>query len=300
VIDLALPEGMSTRVLETGNHAVTVWPVSALLALCSSLLWGTSDFVAGLASKRLPPAAVVGWSQLVGFLTLTGIVVVGPGLASGPWLVWAVVAGTAGAVALAAFYAALSTGTMSIVAPVAALGAAVPVLLGVATGETPSEVAWAGMGVAVLGTVLASGPEIRAGLHVRPVALACVAAVGFGCVLFSMDRGARVSLVSTLWGMRLTSLLLYAAVAVVRRSVGRVGRRDWRTLVFVGLADLGANALFVAASTQGLVSIAAVLGSLYPVVTIILARAVLGERLRAIQNAGVVLALLGVVAIASG
>lgn len=274
--------------------------VSPLLALCSSLLWGTSDFVAGLASKRLPPAAVVAWSQLVGFLTLTGVVLLGTGLGSGPWVGWALVAGVAGAVALSAFYGALSTGTMSIVAPIAALGAAVPILLGVATGDAPSPIAWLGMGVAVVGTVLASGPELRAGLHVRPVLLACVAAVGFGCVLFAMDRGARVSLVSTLWGMRLTSLLLYAALGLVRRSTGGISRRDLPTLVFVGLADLGANALFVAASTRGLVSIAATLGSLYPVVTIALARAVLGERLRAMQNAGVVLALAGVVVIASG
>ncbi|MEP6629465.1 MAG: DMT family transporter [Lapillicoccus sp.] len=274
--------------------------MSALLALCSSVLWGTSDFVAGLASKRLPPAAVVGWSQLVGFLTLSGIVLLHTGLAPGPWVGWALVAGVAGAVALSAFYGALSTGTMSIVAPIAALGAAVPILLGVATGDAPSPVASAAMAVAVLGTVLASGPELRAGLHVRPVLLACVAAVGFGCVLFAMDRGARVSLVSTLWGMRLTSLLLYAAVALVRRSLGGVSRADAPTLVFVGLADLSANALFVAASTRGLVSVAATLGSLYPVVTIALARVVLGERLRAVQNAGVVLALAGVVAIAGG
>lgn len=274
--------------------------MSALLALCSSLLWGTSDFVAGLKSRTLPPAAVVGWSQLVGFVTLSVIVLLGQPLAASGWQTWALAAGVGGAIALAAFYAALSTGTMSVVAPIAALGAAVPVLLGVATGDAPSAVSWLGMGVAVVGTVLASGPEIRAGLHVRPVALAGVAAVGFGCVLFCMDRGARVSLVSTLWGMRLTSLLLYAGVALARRTVGGVGRGDWRTLVFVGLADLGANALFVAASTRGLVSIAAVLGSLYPVVTILLARAVLGERLKVAQNLGVVLALAGVVTIASG
>jgi len=291
---------MSVASPGTDRHAVTVAPVSALLALCSSVLWGTSDFVAGLKSKTLPPAAVVGWSQLVGFVALTVVVVLGNPLAASGWQGWAVASGVAGAVALAAFYAALSTGTMSVVAPVASLGAAVPVLLGVATGDSPSPIAWVGMGIAVLGTVLASGPEIQAGLHVRPVALACVAAVGFGTVLFCMDRGARVSLVSTLWGMRLTSLVVYAAVAAVRRTTGGVGRRDWPTLVFVGLADLGANALFVAASTQGLVSVAAVLGSLYPVVTILLARAVLAERLRVIQNIGVVLALAGVVAIATG
>jgi len=278
-----------------------VTPVSALLALCSSLLWGTSDFVAGLKSKTLPPAAVVGWSQMVGFLTLCVVVVtMGNPLTASGWQGWAVASGVAGAVALAAFYAALSTGTMSVVAPVAALGAALPVLLGVAPGESPSPVAWVGMGVALLGTVLASGPEVRSGLPIRPVLLAGVAAVGFGTVLFCMDRGARASLVSTLWGMRLTSLVIFAGVAAVRRSTGGVGRRDWPTLVFVGLADLGANALFVAASTQGLVSVAAVLGSLYPVVTILLARAILAERLRPVQNVGVVLAMAGVVAIATG
>jgi drug/metabolite transporter (DMT)-like permease len=291
---------MPVRLGGTGRHAVTVSAVVALLALCSSLLWGVSDFIAGLKSRTLPAAAVVGWSQLVGWTALTVVVLLGHPLATSGWQPWALGAGVAGAVALASFYAALSSGTMSVVAPIAALGAAVPVLLGVATGDTPSLVSWAGMVVALFGTVLASGPEIQAGLHVRPVALACVAAAGFGTVLFCMDRGSRVSLLSTLWGMRLTSLVLYASVAVWRRTLGGVGRRDTPTLVFVGLADLSANALFVAASTQGMVSVAAVLGSLYPVVTILLARAILGERLRAIQNVGVAFAIAGVVAIASG
>ncbi len=277
--------------------------MSALLALFSSVVWGTSDFVAGLKARTLAPLAVVGYSQLVGFVTLSLVVLFGHPLASGPWegwMGWALAAGVGGAIALAAFYSALATGTMSVVAPIASLGAAVPVLLGVVTGETPSAIAWVGMGVAVLGTVLASGPEIQAGLSVRPVALACVAAVGFGFVLFCMDRGSRVSLVSTLWGMRLTSLVLYAGLAAVRRSTGGVGRRDWPVLLFVGVADLSANILFVSASTQGMVSIAAVLGSLYPVMTILLARTFLGERLRWVQNVGVGLALLGVVAIATG
>lgn len=274
--------------------------MSAVLALLSSVVWGTSDFVAGLKSRSLPPLAVVGYAQLVGFVTLSIVVLAGHPLTDGPWRWWALAAGVGGAIALAAFYSALAAGTMSVVAPIASLGAAVPVLLGVVTGETPSAVAWVGMGVAVLGTVLASGPEIRAGLAVRPVALACVAAVGFGFVLFCMDRGSRVSLVSTLWGMRLTSVAMYAALALVRRSTGGVRLRDWPVLVFVGVADLGANILFVTASTQGMVSIAAVLGSLYPVVTILLARAVLGERLKAVQNVGVVLAMVGVVAIATG
>ena len=124
-------------------------------------------------------------------MTLSVVVLLNNPLGASGWQVWAVASGVAGAVALWAFYAALSTGTMSVVAPVASLGAAVPVLLGVATGDSPSPVAWVRMGVAVLGTVLASGPEIQAGLHVRPVALACVAAVGFGtvCSAWTAARG---------------------------------------------------------------------------------------------------------------
>ncbi len=282
------------------SHAGTVSRVSPLLALLSSLLWGTSDFVAGLRSRTLPPAAVVGWSQLIGLSSLSIVVLAGHPLSGTAWVPWAIGAGASGAVALAAFYAALSVGTMGVVAPIAALGAGVPVILGVLAGDQPSALAWVGMGIAVAGTMLASGPELRAGLHVRPVALACVAAVGFGLVLFLVARGARESLVSTLWGMRATSSLLYAVLALTRRSFGGVGRRDWPALVLVGLADLSANALFALASSQGMVSIASVLGSLYPVVTILLARGVLGERLRAIQNVGVVLSLVGVVAIASG
>ncbi len=276
--------------------------VSALLALCSSLLWGTSDFVAGLKSKTLPPAAVVGWSQLVGFLTLCVVVVfMGNPLTASGWQGWAVASGVAGAVALAAFYAALSTGTMSVVAPVASLGAALPVLLGVATGDTPSPIAWVGMGVAVLGTVLASGPEIRSGLPLRPVLLAG-------------GRGRRVRDRPVLHRPRCPGVPGLDAVGYAAdqprpvcrswpRFAGRPEewrRRDWPTLVFIGLADLSANALFVTASTRGLVSVAAVLGSLYPVVTILLARAILAERLRVIQNVGVVLAMAGVVAIATG
>ena len=282
------------------GHAGTVSRVSALLALCSSLLWGTSDFVAGLRSRTLPPAAVVGWSQLVGLTTLTVIVFAGQPLTGTAWIPWAVAAGATGSVALAAFYAALSTGTMGVVAPIAALGAAVPVILGVIGGDDPSPLAWVGMAVAVAGAVLASGPELRGGLPARPLVLAAVAAVGFGLVLFLISRGSRESLVSTLWGMRLTSTIAYAVVALTRRTLGGVGRGDWPALVLVGVADLGANALFALAASQGMVSVASVLGSLYPVVTILLARAVLGERLAGIQNVGVLLSIVGVVVLASG
>ncbi len=273
----------------------------AVLALLSAVVWGASDFVAGVVSRTLRPVVVVAWSQLIALATLSVIVAVRglPGTGYAGWWPWAVLAGVSGALGLLSFYAALSTGTMGVVAPIAAVGSGIPVLLGVLSGEQPSPLAWWGIAVALVGVVLASGPELQEGLGARPVLLACLAAVGFGVALFALDRGARVSLLHTLWGMRLASGMGYVTLAVVARSLGGVTTRQFPVLVAVGLSDLGANALFGLASSMGMVSVAAVLGSLYPVITIVLARYVLHERLRRIQVLGSTLALTGVVLIAA-
>jgi drug/metabolite transporter (DMT)-like permease len=267
----------------------------ALLALGSSVLWGTADFFAGLRSRTLSPPAVVGISQGCALLALTVLVLHRGNLGPGGWPVWAVASGVAGSVGLVSFYAALASGTMGVVSPIAALGALVPVLLGVAGGERPGPVVWVGIAVAVAGATLASGPELSGAVSRRPVVLACVAAAGFGFALFALDRGARVSTLHTLWGMRLVSVTVFALAAVATRSVGGADRRDVPALAAIGLGDVSANALFAFASSRGLVSVASVLGSLYPVATLVWARVLLGERLRTIQLAGVSLALVGVV-----
>ncbi len=196
----------------------------ALLALGSSAAWGTSDFLAGLASRRRHPVAVVGWTQGLALVVLTVVVLARPDLAPWAdwrqWAPWAVGAGLAGLGGLVCFYTALSTGTMGVVAPIAGLGVVVPVVLGVVGGDRPAVLAWVGMVVAVGGVTLASGPEIAAGLSVRPVALATGAAVGFGLTLYLLDRGARESTLMTLWGMRVTSVPRAA-----RRRAARPHRR---------------------------------------------------------------------------
>lgn len=267
----------------------------SLLALASSACWGTADFFAGLKSRTLPAAAVVGWSQGLALLVITAVVALRPAqLTIDGWPAWAVAAGLAGAMGLVCFYAALSTGTMGVVAPVASLGVVVPVLLGLAGGEQPAPAAWAGMAVAVLGVLLASGPELSGDVSPRPVILAVVAAVGFGFALYCLDRGARESLLLTLWGMRLTSVTVFAVAALVLRTAGGVARADLPPLFAIGFGDLVANGLFAFASSRGLVSVASVLGSIYPVVTVLLARFLLHERLRRIQAVGVALTLVGV------
>ncbi|WP_460932865.1 DMT family transporter [Phycicoccus ginsengisoli] len=271
----------------------------SLLALASSVVWGTSDFFAGLFSRRRPAVAVVGWTQGLAFVVIS--VVVLTQLGNVPWHgwpLWSVAAGLSGLSGLLCFYTALSTGTMGVVAPIAALGVAVPVLLGVATGDEPGPWTWVGILVAVIGVTLASGPELSGDVSPRPVVLAAVAAMGFGFALFCIDRGARTSTLMTLWGMRATSVVVFVTVAVVARSVGGVVVRELPALLVIGCGDMLANILFGLASSRGQVSVASVLGSLYPVMTILLARVVLKERLRAIQKVGALLSLAGAAVIA--
>ena len=266
----------------------------SVLALASSLVWGTSDFFAGLASRRHPAVAVVGWTQGLALIVISVIVALRwDTLTWTGWPAWSLAAGLTGMTGLVCFYSALSSGTMGVVAPIASLGVIAPVVLGVATGDAPSSWAWVGMLVAIVGVTLASGPELSGDVSPRPVVLAVCAAVGFGLCLFCLDRGARESTLLTLWGMRLTSVTILLVVALVLRTAGGVTARETPVLLAIGCGDLLANGLFAFASSRGQVSIASVLGSLYPVVTIIWARLFLDERLKRVQQVGVALAVGG-------
>lgn len=280
--------------------------MSVVLALLSSLVWGASDFLGGTLTRRYAVALVVATSQLAG-LVAVGLVAVGAGSLDDPtgYLPWAVLAGLSGMTGLLCFYAALAAGTMGVVSPIAALGVVVPVLVGLVRGERPGAVQLVGIVVAVAGVVLASGPELSGRTGARPVVLAVVSAVGFGVALLAIAEGARSSTVMTLVTMRVTSVSFLApalVVVLVRRRGGRprVRRGDVALLVLTGVGDVGANLAFGLASTRGLVSVAAVLGSLYPVVTVLLARVVHAEKLGRVQTLGVAGALTGVAMIAAG
>lgn len=285
-------------------------PVSAVLALLSSLLWGSSDFLGGILSRRLPAALVVACSQAFG-LVAVAVVAVAAGALSAPtgYVPWALAAGLTGVIGLVAFYAALASGTMGVVSPIAALGVVVPVVVGFAQGERPGSMQLIGIIVAIAGVVLASGPELSGKAGVRPLVLAVVAACGFGGALLFIAKGARFNTVMTLLTMRITSVsvlgVALAVLAVRGRRAGAPGRpriepQDFVLLAVVGVGDAAANLTFGWASTRGLISVAAVLGSLYPVVTVLLARVFLRERLGNIQTVGVVGALAGVVLIGAG
>jgi drug/metabolite transporter (DMT)-like permease len=291
--------------------------VTALLALLASLAWGTSDFMGGVVSRRVRPLVVVAVAHVIAGLTMVVIAAATHsfGVPLG-YLPWALAAGAVGLVALVAFYGALSTGTMGIVAPIAGTGAVVPVIFGLASGEAPSGLQIAGIAAAVGGVILASGPEISGrggpdGGGSRPLVLALVAAVGFGFVFVLIEKASRHNVVMTLLTMRTTSVAIVSLLGIgylVRRRrlapadppYGGLRRRNLPVIVIVGWTDLGANGLYGYASRHGLVSVTAVLASLYPAVTVLLARFIEGERMRRIQDIGVGLAMCGVVLLAAG
>ncbi|MGN6472955.1 MAG: EamA family transporter [Mycobacteriales bacterium] len=278
--------------------------MAVLLALLSSAMWGTSDFCGGTLTRRRPAVTVAAVSELVG---LTGIsiaaIATGAVTASPGYVGWGVLGAVAGTVGIVAFYEALATGTMGVVAPIAALGVALPVVVGLAQGDRPSALKAAGIAVAIVGVVLASGPELQRDDGdtgaARPLWLAGLAALGFGVVFVALDHGATHNTLMTLVVMRAVAVVFMIGIAVATSTSLRVGTADVPMLFVVGAFDVGANVTFAYASRHGLLSVVSVLSSLYPAVTVVLARAVHAERLAKVQLIGVVGALGGVVLIAS-
>ena len=284
--------------------------LAVALGLGSSLCWGLADFFGGLQSRKRAMLAVLLVSQGVALLLLVPVALAladkGPSAAA---VGWAALGGSAGVIALAAFYRGLAIGTMSVVAPISATGAAVPVLVGLAEGERPGVLQVAGMAAALAGVILASResePAEDLGAAHRQagraaVGLALVAALGFGTFFVGIDRASATAEVP--WVIvisRSCSLVLVLIAALVARpqlprDAGSVG-----ALAIIGVLDLGANGLFAIATIQGLLSVVAVLGSLYPAVTVVLARFVLSEQVSRAQGAGIALTLAGVVAISAG
>ncbi len=281
--------------------------MAALLALVSSLWWGSADFLGGTLSRRRRATVVVGVSQSAGLLlALVLAAAVGAFGDDRGYLPWALLSGVAGVVGLVCFYAALAAGTMGVVSPIAALGVVVPVVVGLAGGDRPDPAQLVGIVVAIVGVVLASGPELSGRAGARPVLLAAVAAVGFGVALLAIAKGSASSTYMTLVTMRVTSVTLLG-VALVIALVRGLDRADVTIpppelglIALVGVGDLGANLTFGLASRRADIAVVAVLGSLYPVVTVLLARVFHHERLGRLQTAGVALALAGVALIASG
>jgi drug/metabolite transporter (DMT)-like permease len=275
--------------------------MAALLALLSSVMWGSADYVAGKLSRRRHVMVVLGGTQTVGLIAMVGVATLtGAWDAPRGYVGWAVLASLSGATGLALYYRALAIGTMGVVSPIAALGVLVPLAVGLGSGEQPTSLQMLGIVLALVGVVAASGPEVHGDAGWTPVLLAAGSALFLGTSLVAIARGSEYSVVMTMTVMRMTTVSLMAvALLVLRRAVSVTGA-EIPAFAAVGLMDVGANLAFGLASTRGLLSLVSVFGSLYPVATILLARFVDHERLRRVQQVGVALALVGVAAISAG
>ena len=279
--------------------------LAVLLALGSALAWGVADFLGGMNTRRYALLGVIAVSQVAGFVVVGAVVV---GTTTGPpdrrYVLFAVLAGVAGAVGITALYRGLAVGAMSIVAPITATGAMIPVGVGIAAGERPSWIQGVGLALALSGVVLASRDWRSGHAHRAPIAagvgLALLGALGIGGFLAALDAASEGGVLWTLLVQRLTMIALVVSPALFLGSRLALPRGALPIVAAIGLLDVGANALFAEASTRGLVSVVAVIASLYPVATVILARLVLSERIGRVQQAGVGGALAGVALITAG
>jgi drug/metabolite transporter (DMT)-like permease len=279
---------------------------AAVLALLASLSWGTSDFLAGLESRRSTAWTAALGGQVVASLALLGLLALTappqPGLAA---LAAPAVGGAIGGLGVVLQYRALSLVDMSVVSPIIAGAALVPVLWGTAAGERPSLLQVAGMAFTLLGIVLISRRERRAAAQPRSldhggVLLAVLAAVAFGLFLVALDYGGEAGALYTVTVARTAAVLTLMVVALATRPAIRLRRRAAPALLAVGVLIVAANLFFASATTHGYLSIVGVLGWLNPAITMVWAAAVLGERLRPLQVIAAVLVFSGIVCMTAG
>ncbi len=245
--------------------------------------------------------------QLVGLVFVSSIVVLrwqGPPATS--HLVYGFLAGLAGAVGLGALYRAMSVGAISIVTPIAATSAIVPVTVGLLHGDQPSRVQEAGFVLAFVGVVLASREEVheaRTDTRIAAgVGLALFAALCFGSSLVGLHAAAAAG-GDALWGtmmLRVAGLAVAVVFVMAARTHMRGRSREVARLWPIGILDSTGVLAFSLASTRGLISVISVLSSLFPVVTVALATIVLHERMSRLQGVGVTLAIAGAAALAAG
>ena len=271
------------------------------LALGASLSWGFADFFGPLKGRTLGPLRTLLYVQLSGLVAIAVIVAVRGRAPEDAAALLAVPAAISGTLGLYAYYRGMVVGAMSVVAPIAGLSAAIPVIVGIASGDRPSALKFVGMVCAIAGVYLAAREPGRTGSRIAAgVGLALLAALGFGGYFPFMHAAGRADFWWASLFFRMTSSSVILTAIAIRRPPLAVGAREVPLLFLVGFGDMFGNLLFAAASSRGLVSIVSVLASLYPVVTVLLARAVLAERVARTQEGGIVLTLAGVALISAG
>jgi drug/metabolite transporter (DMT)-like permease len=271
-----------------------------LLALGASLAWGVADFAGPVVSRALGTLRVLFWAQIGGVAALAVALAVRADAPHGWGVLYAIVAGLGGISGLYAYYRGMQLGQMSVVAPIAGISAVIPVAVGFASGDNPSAAQVAGIACAIVGVGFASVEHQDGSRRLATgVGLALLAALGFGLYFPWMHAAGKVDFWWASFTFRTTALVLVAGAAAAARPTLRLNARNVAIAAAVGIGDTIGNVLFAASSAHGLVSLTSVLASLYPIVTVLLAAAILKERVAGFQRAGVVLTLAGVVLIGS-
>jgi drug/metabolite transporter (DMT)-like permease len=276
-----------------------------VLALGSSLAWGVSDFLGGVKSRAFPLFLVLLISQGAALLVLAVIVAaVGEPPPGGEFVLYAALAGIAETIGVAALYRGLAVGVMSVVAPVAATAPVVPLVVGLALGEQPASVQAAGIALAVVGIVITASrsddDDERGQAIGASVLFGALCALGFGSFYVAMDAASEGEIQWALLFARGTSVAVFLVVVIGTRP-GPVPRgREVPVIALIGLLIIAADAMYATASTKGVLGVVAALSTLYPIVTIALARVYLSERVEPRQQLGIALSLSGVVAISAG
>jgi uncharacterized membrane protein len=276
--------------------------VGPALALAASLSWGFADFFGPLKGRMLGALRVLFVSQIFGWTAIAIAVAIHGAGPAASGVLWAIPAAVSGTLGLYAFYRGMAVGAMSVVAPIAGVSAIVPVAVGFASGDRPSPLQNLGMVLALAGVLLASREHQEGGgrRFASGIGLALLAAIGFGGYFPFMHAAGDVDFWWASLVFRTTTLLVLTLAVLITRTGVRVPRPDLRVVALVGIGDTLGNALFAAASNYGLVSLTSVLASLYPLVTVVLARTILHERVDPSQRLGIAGTLAGVALISAG
>jgi drug/metabolite transporter (DMT)-like permease len=273
---------------------------SIALALGASLTWGVSDFFGPLKGRTLGVLRVLVYVQLGGLVAIAMVVAIRGRGPADSGVLFAIPAAISGTLGFYAYYRGMAVGAMSIVAPIAGISAAIPVVVGILSGDRPSLWQWLGIAAALCGVFLASRESDRGGRVAAGVGLALLAAIGFGGYFPPMHAAGSADFWWATLIFRLTSTSVILAAVAIRRPSLAVAPIQVPLLLLIGVGDMLGNFLFATASASGLVSITSVLASVYPIVTVLLARLVLKERVSRSQEAGIVLTLAGVAFISAG
>jgi drug/metabolite transporter (DMT)-like permease len=273
---------------------------AVIFGLASALTWGAGDFSGGLATKRVPVFGVLAIGHGVGLLLLIVLALVsGEPLPTATDLGWGLASGLAGAVGLASLYRALAIGHMGIVAPVSAvLTAALPALFGALTEGMPGVPKLGGFGLALVGIWLVAGTGAAVGTR-DGLGLALLSGCGFGVFFILLHRAGENAIFWPLAAARIGSVGLVLPIALGRRQFLLPDLRLLLTVLLAGVLDVTGNAFFVLAGQAGRLDVAAILSSLYPASTVLLAALLLGERIMRVQVIGIVVALAAIALIAS-